>query len=168
MFPRLALWTFGPMLPTSRRRAVLAATTTVMVLLGLFTIGPSLAQEPTSTRLPDEDRMRLEGSIEFGEPPTTAISREDALRSVAQYYVVETLGARSDEYLETVTILSSLGTSNPARNQPVWIVRLTEFELAHGSPINPDGSNGEVRYLHVAYVFIDAETSEFIMGKWQE
>lgn len=119
-------------------------------------------------RLPSEDVQRL-SDVLLGSPPTAvAITEAGALQAAAEHYDAEKLGASSvDAFLETITVLGTMRGPEPLQGRPAWIIRLAGMSQQHGGPFTADGP-ATVHVLTVAYVFIDAESGDFMFTEWQE
>lgn len=124
--------------------------------------------DASSYRLPAEDRARL-ADLQFGNPPTSAITADAARGIAAREYDPEALGATSiDAFLETLTVPGMAHSDAPIAGRGVWIIRLAGLSQEQPGPITADGVPAPGHILHRAYIFIDADSGEFLFAEWQE
>jgi hypothetical protein len=115
---------------------------------------------------------RAAGSAPAGDIPTpltSTLTKEDAIARVTQLYGEDTLGATEVEaYLESATLESSLGTLEPIEDRAVWNVHLSGMGIVDPGPVTEDGTPAASVVIDNVYVFLDADTGEFLVSIWTE
>lgn len=154
------------------RLAIAGAVTLLAGFVALRVITASVGAagpiDPRGFALPAEDRGRLTDVV-IGEPPTTALPHDEALKMATEYYDPEALGANQVAlYLATISAPGTDLSPSPIRERGVWILALDGMSQVQPGPIGEDGTPGSDHVLQRAYVFIDALTGEFLFAEWQE
>ena len=73
-----------------------------------------------------------------------------------------------EAYLESATLESSLGTLEPIEDHPVWNVHLSGMGIVDPGPVTEDGTPAASVVIDNVYVFLDADTGEFLVSIWTE
>lgn len=176
MSPQPVNFGSGPMLTkkmASPRIALLVAGVLVSGTIAMLVLtGPAGAIarpiDAAPYRLPADDRTVL-SDVTFGDPPTIALDAETAEDLATAQYDPVALGATSvDFYLERITVPGTALSPDPIRDRGAWIMRLGGMTQEQPGPVTADGVTAPGHVLQSAYVFIDAETGEFLFAEWHE
>lgn len=115
--------------------------------------------QPTREVSPDE--LEVLGLTVESVSPTGHISELRAVSAANEVY----------HYPSSVEVAASLfrlndpptlGSDIPVDRRAIWVVRFSGIDEPMGGPWVPGRSVGPVRILRTAYVFVDAESSDFL------
>jgi hypothetical protein len=73
-----------------------------------------------------------------------------------------------EAYLESATLEGSLGTLDPIEDRPVWNVHLSGMGIVQSGPVTEDGTPAASVVIDNVYVFLDADSGEFLVSIWTE
>lgn len=151
---------------TSQRRRFVAIGASLLSIV--LIAGAQTALAADEDRIPQEDAATL-FELRVGEPPAaTKLTKEDALARARELYGEDAMGATQvDAYLESLTLENTLRTPEAIVDRPAWIVHMSGMGIVEAGPITEDGPAAST-VVDNLYVFIDANTGEFLMGIWTE
>ena len=141
----------------------------MLIAIGQFFVAAGATDlESSHDRLSAQDIASL-GDVILGEPPTRGMERNAAMSAANALYDAKALGASGvDAFLETVTVEGTLATDEPISKRAAWVIRLTGMAIDAGGPPTDKGKPAASHVLTTAFIFLDAETGEFLMTVWTE
>jgi hypothetical protein len=128
-----------------------------IALLGAIAVRDGLlgAGAEPATLTPD-DLARMGVAVEPVASTQGLRSRDEILVLAREVYDPPDPQAKVEPFLYAVTDPSSLRSDRPLRRTPVWIVHYSGL-----TTLSPGGKE-----LHHTYYMFDAQTGEFLRGRW--
>lgn len=140
-----------------------------LALSALVVLGAAPTTSGGPRDLSDADVARLGEFTLTDASGVPAISMDQAVQVAGNEYDWAAMPGKPavESALASVTVAASQGREGAVQGRLVWVVHVSGIEQQVDGPWTPEGPLPG-RVLRHAYVFVDAQTGEFLMTSWTE
>jgi hypothetical protein len=96
------------------------------------------------------------------------LTREDALAKVRELYGEDAMGAAEVAASLVSSARGWLGAVDPIVDRPTWIVHMSGMGIVRSGPPEADGTTAPSVVIDHRYVFIAADSGEYLGSIWTE